>query len=126
MSDKNHGMSIGIERVGADVFLSIKAVGKLTHGDYQVITPLIDGALNSVEEPRVKMLMDASELDGWELRAAWDDLKLGLKHGSEFEKVAIVGHQRWQDLAAKVGSWFLSGEARSFEDRDAGLAWLAE
>lgn len=126
MSNKSHGMSIGIESVGDEVFLSIKAVGKLTHADYQIITPLIDGALGAVKEPKVKMLMDATELDGWELRAAWDDLKLGLKHGSDFQKVAIVGNQRWQDLAAKVGSWFLPGEARSFEGRDAALTWLAE
>lgn len=126
MSNKNHGMSIGIERVGEDVFLSIKAVGKLTHADYQVITPLIDGALGSVKQPKVKMLMDASELDGWELRAAWDDLRLGLKHGSDFLKIAIISNKRWQDLVAKVGSWFLSGEVRSFDDREAGLAWLAE
>ena len=126
MSDKSHGMSIGIESVGDEVFLSITAVGKLTHADYQIITPLIDGALGAVKEPKVRMLVDASELDGWELRAAWDDLKLGLKHGSDFEKIAIFGNQRWQDLAAKVGSWFLSGEVRSFDDRDAALAWLVD
>jgi len=126
MSNKSHGMSIGIESVGDEVFLAITAVGKLTHADYQIITPLIDGALGAVKEPKVKMLMDASELDGWELRAAWDDLKLGLKHGSDFQKIAIFGNQRWQDLAAKLGSWFLSGEVRSFDDRDTALAWLAD
>jgi len=29
-----------------------------------------------------------TELQGWELRAAWDDFKIGLKHGGDFEKVA--------------------------------------
>ncbi len=40
-----HGLSIGIERVEDEFFLSLKAVGKLTHADYEIITPLIDAAL---------------------------------------------------------------------------------
>jgi len=69
-------------------------------------------------------LIDGTELDGWELRAAWDDFKLGLKHGNEFDKIAIVGNKRWQQMAARVGSWFVSGEARYFDDFDAAVAWL--
>jgi len=42
MSIKRHGLSIGIERSGSDVFLSLKAIGKLTHKDYETITPMID------------------------------------------------------------------------------------
>ena len=32
-----HGLSIGIERVDNNFFLSLKAVGKLTHEDYKKI-----------------------------------------------------------------------------------------
>jgi len=85
---------------------------------------VLDGALAEVKQPRIKALFDATELHGWELRAAWDDFKLGLKHGSEFEKIAIYGHKDWQKLAAKLGSWFISGEARYFENYDEALAWL--
>ena len=70
--------------------------------------------------------VDAAELDGWELRAAWDDFKLGLKHGNHFEKVAIVGNKRWQDLVAKLGSWFIAGEARAFTNMTDALAWLTD
>ncbi|WP_339868113.1 DUF2892 domain-containing protein [Pseudohongiella nitratireducens] len=37
---KRHGISIGIERTGQHFFLCLKAQGKLTHEDYQTITPL--------------------------------------------------------------------------------------
>ncbi len=33
MNIVRHGLSIGIERVGSEFFLSLKAVGKLTHAD---------------------------------------------------------------------------------------------
>jgi len=127
MSTARHGLSIGIERVNDNFFLSFKAIGKLTHDDYLTITPMIESALLGVKQPKIKAIFDGSQLDGWELRAAWDDFKLGLKHGSEFEKIekiAIYGNKRWQEMSAKIGSWFISGEVKYFEDYDEALAWL--
>lgn len=109
MSITRHGLSIGIDRVGDKFFLSLTAVGKLTHADYETITPIIDSALDGVHEPKVKVLVDGTEMEGWETRAAWDDFKLGLKHGSEFEKVAIYGNKHWQEITA--GSlWFYNAQ----------------
>ena len=124
MSIKKHGLSIGIERVDNNIFLSLKAVGKLTHDDYEIITPMIDSALNEIRNPKVKVLIDGTEMEGWELRAAWDDFKLGLKHNNEFEKVAIHGNKNWQEITAKIGSWFISGEVRYFHAMDEALTWL--
>ena len=124
MSVKRHGLSIGIERTDDDFFLSLKAIGKLTHDDYEIITPMIESALEGVDHPKIKAIFDGTELEGWELRAAWDDFKIGLKHGSEFEKIAIYGNKRWQEISAKVGSWFMSGEVKYFENRDDALEWL--
>ncbi len=123
---QRHGLSIGIHRSGSEFFLSLKAIGKLTHEDYQTITPMIDAALKGVEEPKVKALIDCSELEGWEARAAWDDFKIGLKHGSEFSKIAIYGHTKWLEYATKVGGWFISGEAKYFENEDDAITWLNE
>jgi len=126
MSVTRHGLSIGIERVDSEFFLSLKATGKLTHADYQKINPMIDSALEGVKDPQIKAFIDGSELQGWELRAAWDDFKLGLKHGNEFSKIAIFGNKKWQEYTAKIGSWFISGEVKFFEDSDQALAWLQE
>jgi len=87
---------------------------------------MIDAALSEVKEPQVKVLLDATELEGWELRAAWDDFKLGLKHGNEFIKIAIYGNKSWQETIAKIGSWFISGEVRYFERGEDALIWLNE
>ena len=126
MNMTRHGLSIGIERVGNEFFLSLKAIGTLTHKDYEKINPMIDSALASINDPKVKVFIDGSELEGWELRAAWDDFKLGLKHGSEFDKIAIFGNKQWQEYAAKIGSWFISGEVKYFEESGEALIWLQE
>jgi hypothetical protein len=126
MSTDRHGILIGIERINSNFFLSLRASGKLTHEDYEIITPMIDSALESVKDPKIKALFDTTELEGWELRAAWDDFKIGLNHGSEFEKVAIYGNKSWQELMASIGSWFVSGEVKYFINLDDALAWLNE
>ena len=126
MNVKRHGLSIGIERIDNAFFLSLKAIGKLTHEDYETIVPMIDSALEGVKDPRINVLIDGTELEGWELRAAWDDLKLGLKHGRQFEKIAIVGNKKWQEYSAKMGSWFISGEVKYFEIESDALEWLQE
>ena len=124
MQVPRHGLSIGIERTESNFFLSIRAYGKLTHKDYEKITPVIDSALKGVDDPKIDVFFDASEMEGWELRAAWDDFTLTLKHGSEFDKVAIFGDKRWQELLAKIGTWFISGEIRVFENAGEALGWL--
>ncbi|MCC4831879.1 STAS/SEC14 domain-containing protein [Shewanella sp. 10N.7] len=124
MTQESHGFSIGIERINSDIFLSLKAKGTLTHQDYLTITPIIDSALAEVDHPKVKVFIDGTELDGWEMRAAWDDLKLGLKHGNEFEKIAIYGNKDWQEFAGKIAKWFIQGESQFFEDKDKALKWL--
>lgn len=121
-----HGLSIGLERTGRELFLSLKATGKLMHSDYELITPMIDSALEGVRSPRIRAFLDMSELEGWEPRAAWDDFKLGMKHGHQFTRIAILGQKRWQEWSAKVGAWFVSGEVQYFEDENAALVWLNE
>ena len=124
MSVKKHGLSIGMERYKDTFFLSLKVVGRLTHQDYKIITPMLDSALAQVTNPRVDVLIDATELDGWDLRAAWDDFKLGLKHKNEFRRVAIFGNKNWQELGAKLGNWFVSGEVNYFENWQDAYDWI--
>lgn len=132
MNITRHGLSIGIERFGNsdngnggnEFFLTLKACGKLTHEDYNVINPMVDAALEGVKDPKIKAFIDGSELEGWEARAAWDDFKFGLKHGKQFEKIAIFGNKKWQEYTAKVGSWFVSGEVKYFESAEDALSWL--
>lgn len=124
MAIQKHGISLGIHRVGSQFFLSLKAVGKLTHEDYEMMTPMIDSALEGVKEAKIHALVDLTEMEGWEMRAAWDDFRLGMKHRNQFEKIAILGHKKWQEYSAKVGKWFVSGDIQYFEDEQAALTWL--
>lgn len=124
MEYKRHGLSIGLERMGDNFFLFLTIQGKLTHQDYEIITPMIDSALAGVKAPKIKALINITGLEGWEARALWDDFKLGLKHGNEFEKIAIYGNKQWQEVAAKIGGWFIAGEIKFFDYEPDAVVWL--
>ncbi|WP_440056980.1 STAS/SEC14 domain-containing protein (plasmid) [Pseudoalteromonas sp. T1lg65] len=124
MSDYYHGISVGTERHGDDIYFCLKPTGKLTHKDYEVIIPMIERAIDTIDNPNIHAFIDGTEFVGWEPRALWDDFKFGLKHGSEFKKIAIFGHKDWQKVAASIGNWFVSGEVKFFEDKNAALQWL--
>ncbi|MCH9691639.1 MAG: STAS/SEC14 domain-containing protein [Gammaproteobacteria bacterium] len=124
MAVKKHGFSVGIDRDGNTLCLSLCIKGRLVHEDYQLLTSLLDNAVAGLDHPRINVLMDMTELEGWEMRAAWDDLKLGLQYGQQFQRIAMVGNRRWQQVAAKLASWFIGGEAQFFEQQAPALEWL--
>ena len=124
MKNERHGLSIGIERVGSNFFVSFKPLGKLTHSDYETMTPVLDSALQGVNNPNIKVLVDCREFQGWDLHGAWDDFKLGLKHGRKFDRIALIAGKNWQEWAARLGTWFISGDMKSFDSEDDALAWL--
>ena len=126
MSIERHGISVGIERVSGETIIVFKAKGKLTHDDYQAMIPILKTSIKEIDSSALKMIVDISTLTGWELRAAWDDFKLGLELNSKIDKIAICGDKSWQELASKVGSWFVSGDIKSFEDHDSAIEWLVD
>ena len=124
MTIKEHGLSFGITRINNKFYMKMKALGKLTHEDYEIMVPMLEDAIKDVKDPAIKALVDLRDFEGWELRAAWDDLKLGLKHGKEFKKIALIGNQNWESIAATIGNWFSSGEMKYFEDDEEAVNWI--
>ena len=126
ISIKRHGISIGMERYGDNFILTFKVVGQLTHEDYETITPFIDSSLEGIKNTRLNVFADISELEGWELQAAWDDFKIGLKYNASFNKIAVYGHHSWLDYGAKISSWFVSGKIKQFDEIPEAIAWISE
>jgi hypothetical protein len=124
MSLNEHGLSYGISRINNDFFMNMKIVGKLTHADYEMMIPMLENSIKDVKDPNIKIIVDMTDFEGWEMRAAWDDLKLGIKHNQEFSKIALIDNKKWEEVMAKVSNWFIGGEIQYFENRQDGLSWL--
>ena len=117
-------MAIDIVPNGAVLDVTLKATGKLTHGDYEVMIPMLTQAITAMPNVKVNMLLDATEFEGWELEAAWDDFKFGMEFKDTFLKIAIVGTKKWQEYLAKMGDWFMDGEVKFFYDLEEAKSWI--
>lgn len=121
-----HGLQLETTAIDGQRILSCQAIGHLTHADYQAFVPRVEEALSDHTPEDNRLLFDTTALEGWDLRAALDDLNFGLKHRNSIGKVAVLSNQRWMELSCRVAnSLHLYGsELRSFEDREAALSWL--
>lgn len=122
------GVSLSIEKIdNRNFFLTLKAVGKITHEDYNNIIPMIEGAIKGVRDPKIRALINLNEFDGWaDLQAVWDDMKFGLDHKHDFKKIAVICDGKWQEMMVKVVSWFMDGEIQKFDSLKSALDWLKD
>ena len=121
---QEHGISIGINQINKLFYIKMTIKGKLTHQDYAIMIPIIEDTIKNTPNPKIKILVNALELEGWELEAMWDDLKFGLKHNKEFDKIAYVGTKTWEEYGVKLSNWFTSGELKYFKDELSAKSWL--
>lgn len=99
--------------------LAIKASGKLTHADYEQLVSRVKELLR--ERGKVRALFELEDCRGWTMRAAWDDLKFGLKHRGDFERCAVVGQKRWQKWMTNLSKPFF--KVKYFDRSELEKAW---
>lgn len=102
----------------------IKASGKLTDEDYQQFVPQMDQYIQ--QHGLVRLLVEMEDFHGWDLHGAWDDLKVGLKHRNDLDRIAMVGDKKWQQWMTKIADWFVAGDVRYYDHNQANSAkaWL--
>lgn len=102
--------------------VGFKVSGKLTGEDYKRLIPYIE---EIIEQTRpIRVLCEIEDFDGAELEAVWEDLKFGLRHFSDIERMALVGREKWLEWAASLGNHFLmKTDLRFFELSRVDEAW---
>ncbi len=111
-----------------DNVLGFTARGKVTANDYEsVIIPAVETMF--ARQGKVRFLYHLGEdFSGIEAGAAWDDTKLGLKHFSGWERVALVSDADWIRWAVKIFGLAMPGHVRVFHNREFAEAkqWISE
>jgi len=106
--------------------LGFEASGRLTADDYtQVLEPAIVAA--SGDGRRIRVLLDfAGEFDGMEAGAAWQDLTMGVREWSAWERIALVTDHAWMRDGLGLFAWAVPGQVRAFPaaERAAAIEWL--
>ena len=108
--------------------LGFTAKGTVTAHDYEsVIIPAVEAQF--ARQKKVRFLYHlGEEFTGFEVAAMWDDTKLGLKHFSGWEKMAVVSDVAWIRVAIEAFGLALPGRVRAFHDSELADAkrWVGE
>ena len=108
-----------------DGVIGFEAGGTLAAEDYRdVLLPAIERAADSGD---LRVLIVVNELDGVSPGAMWEDLKMGLQHGRDWKRIALVTDVEWMRHMAAWFGWLTPGEMRHFPlaERADALTWLA-
>jgi hypothetical protein len=111
-----------------DRVLGLKASGEVTANDYKtVLVPAIEEKLTQHRKVRLLYVI-GDEFKGYTGGAAWEDAKVGMKHLTAFERVAVVSDVDWIGNMIKAFGFALPGEVRVFDDDDLEDArqWISE
>jgi hypothetical protein len=98
--------------------------GTLTKEDFQIFLPKAERLIKA--HGKIRVLCQMLDFRGWELGALWEDVKLDLKHFADVERLAIVGHHKWEAGMAIFCKPFTNSKVRHFDLRDSQLAeeWI--
>jgi hypothetical protein len=75
---------------------------------------------------KIRMLCQIHDSHGWELGAFWEDAKFDATHFADIERLAIVGHQKWQNGLAMFCKQFTQAKVLHFDrsEFDQAVQWL--
>ncbi len=111
---------------GSPQVVGLKLSGTLHDDDYQRFVPMMEGIFAVVG--KVRLFIQLEDFHGWDLHAIWDDLKFGVKHYSDFERIAMVGDRKWEEWMASFCKPFTAAKVKYFDrsEVDAARMWIME
>jgi hypothetical protein len=119
-------MPIRLSEENDGAILVVRVSGKLVKADYEEFVAEFERLARA--RGKLRILFDMVGFHGWEASAAWEDLKFGVKHFADIERLAMVGEKQWQHGMAMFVKPFTKAETRYFDhaDGDEARKWLGE
>ncbi len=108
--------------------LGVSAEGKVTGKDYEtILIPAVEAKFKSYK--KIRMLYHlGNNFSGFDLSAMIDDAKIGMKHLSSWERVALVSDHHLINTFAKFFGYLVPCEVRVFKNSELQEAkrWIAD
>jgi len=73
----------------------------------------------------VNLLFDLSNMTGFSLDAALEEVRFNKKHVSDYRKIAVVTESQWLAWVSWLATAFVSAEVRQFDDVSSAGDWLS-
>ena len=107
--------------------VGIRATGEVTKDDMEkVLIPRIDELVARQGEINYLLVLQ-TDVGNFTLSAWWDDLKMGLKNFTKWNKIAVVTDQKGVEWFSDVFRFFVPGKSKGFalNELDEAVAWIS-
>ena len=108
-----------------DSVIGLRCTDHVTRQDYEaVLIPTLNTAFK--EQKTLRAYCEIVGFSGMSPGALWDDVKVGMEHLADWERVAIVTDTDWISHTTKLFAFLFPGEVRVFSLSDAEKAreWI--
>lgn len=117
-------ISLKAQRHQDTVVLNITPTGHPTDADFDKLSAMLETAVYSIQSSRIALLVDLSDLQSMSAKSAWKELAQGSKIGFEFDRIAVLGQRRWQNLLISTMSWLISPNLKVFKRKEEATNWV--
>ncbi len=111
-----------------DNVIGFSAKGIVTKADYEtIIMPAVEAKFS--KHTKVRFLYHIGEdFIKFESGALWDDAKIGFKHLTSWDRIAVVTDVDWIRTAVRIFAFLLPGPVRVFQNAEIADArtWISE
>ncbi|SEL63002.1 STAS/SEC14 domain-containing protein [Nitrosovibrio tenuis] len=111
---------ISIEAAGD--LINVAVFGEFTLADYKEFEEQV--LYKSHVNGPVNVLFDWRDMLSYTVDVAWEDIQFIRKHGSEFNRIAIITDDQWQIWGVWVSNLFVDADIRVFNNYDDAKAWV--
>lgn len=109
-----------------DNILGLTATGEVSADDYEkTLIPAVEDLLSRHEKIRVIYHLDEGFKE-FSAAAVWDDAKMGMRHLTAWERIALVTDLEWLTTATLAIGFMIPIELKVFpcERMDAAREWI--
>lgn len=109
-----------------DRFIVMKAIGRLTAAEYETLSRHFEQLAAAASGP-LRVLLDWTELTGWDVEAEQDAFAMWAREWSDVERLAIVSGDKFIEDGLQIAKVLSKTAVRHFQPADAAEArvWLA-
>ena len=97
-------------------------LGEFTLDDFREFEEYVleDGRFDG----QLSLLFDLTEMAGFTVDMAWEEIKFSRTHGGDFHRIAVVTDSQWVAWSAWLEQLFVSADLRVFDDAGEARTWL--
>jgi len=101
--------------------LKVHVMGEFTVSDFKELEDAVTGELELA--PKIKLVLDLTQMSGFTIDMAWEDIKFTREHTHDFKRIAIISGDQWTTWMSWLNSAFTDAQMQIFSEEVEATNW---